>query len=311
MVTTATSLITQGNTAVEKARFELMMRKWRNTLLNDRILNASLQAQKNFVNAWLADFEKIFTDQQSKINILSGYTGFLTASTGAGVATSIDAYLDQYKSTVTALSSKDLVQARGLRNSLALRVKREGVANIYSSFEAFDKEARALGLTGRERTEGFLNTLGKDYTTIMTKSKTGRIMRWKPDKYARMYSNTRDSQLRDELFQDQLISVGSDIVQVSNHNTSTPICKQFEGKVFSLTGETAGLPPLLQRPPFHPNCKHVLVSRPKLSMRDARKNNFFKDKDIRKENYTDRQRKAMKKQMAWNNENRPAKALQV
>ena len=312
-IATSSVILSNTSTGIEKARFELLMRKWRETLLKDSIVSASLASQKAFVNQWLVEFEEIFRSQQASINILSGYGGFLTASTGQGVDTSIDAYLSQYRSTVQALTDKDLVQALGLRNSIAKRVKREGVANIYSSFDVFDKESRALGLTGRERVNGFLNTLGKDYTTIETLSTSGHKMNWKPDKYARMYSNTRDSQLRDELFQDQLIAVGSDVVQVSNHGTSTPICKQFEGKVFSLTGETSGLPVLSQRPGFHPNCKHVLVSRPKMSTRDARKVNFFKDKDIAKVNskLTKSDKSIIKKQTAWNVKNRPAKALQV
>jgi hypothetical protein len=310
---TAQDLISASSTGTEKARFELLMRRWRENLLNARIVNGTLAQQKAFVNSWLADFEEIFKGQQAKINLLSGYTGFITASVGEDlIETSIDAFLAQYRSTVTALTSKDIVQATGLRNSLALRISREGVANIFKSFDAYDKEARALGLTGRERINGFLNTLGKNYTTIQTISDSGRVMYWKPDKYARMYSNTRDSQLRDDLFQDQLMELGRDTVQISDHDTETPICKQFEGKFFSLTGQ-GSLPPLTQRPPFHPNCKHVLVSRPRVSNKEARKNNFIKNKKIveKSSTYTDAQKRQIKRQTAWNVENRPAIALQA
>jgi hypothetical protein len=312
-VNTRSLLLSPTTTGIEKARFEFLMRKWRRSLLNNRVAGQSIISQKAFVNNWLLQFEEIFRNQQASINILSGYTGFISASVGSGVETSIDAFLTQYRDTVQALSSKDLVQARGLRNSIAIRVRTHGVKNIYSDFLTFDKEARALGLTGRERVDGFLNTLGKDYTTIITESRAGRIMHWKPDKYARMYSDTRDSQLRDELFQDQLVEIGSDVVQVSSHGTTTPICQQFEGFVFSLTGKTQGLPVLSQRPGFHPGCKHVLLSRPKMSMRDARKNNFFKNKDLAKERakYTTVQINAMQRQKDWNLENRPPKASEV
>jgi len=303
-------LFTQATTGTEKARFELMMRKWRRSLLNNKVIDVTLSQKKLFVNGWLTEFEEIFRNESARINILSGYSGFLTANTGVNVVSDIDTYLDLYKTSITALTNKDLVQARGLRNSLAIRLKREGVDNIYKSFEQFDIEARALGLTGHERVDGFLNTLGKDYTTILTKSTSGHVMRWRPDKYARMYSNTRDGQLRDEIFQDQLIAVGSDVVQVSSHGTTTPICQQFEGKVYSLTGNTPGLPVLQQRAPFHPNCKHVLLSRPNMNTRDAKRNNFFKNKDIAKDrkDWTNSDKKQVKKQEAWNLENRPPKA---
>jgi hypothetical protein len=303
-------LFTEATTGIEKARFEFLMRKWRRSLLNDSIAGASLSKQRQFVNDWLAEFEEIFRNESAKINILSGYGGFVSASTSLGASSAIDDFLDFYKSTIAALTSKDLVQANGLRNSIAIRVKREGVANIYKSFDEFSKEARALGLTQRERVDGFLNTLGKDYTTILTRSESGHVMKWKPDAYARMYSNTRDGQMRDELFQDQLVALGSDIVQVSNHGTTTPICKQYEGKIYSLTGKTPGYPVLPQRAPFHPNCKHVILSRPRMTTREARKINFVQNKELSKarKEWPKGANDTIKKQEAWNTKNRPTKA---
>jgi hypothetical protein len=304
-------LFTQATTGTEKARFELLMRKWRRELLSDKALGMSIAERKVFVNEWLTEFEDIFRNQSTKINILSGYNGFVSASAINGIASDIDDYLDNYRQIVSGLSGKDLTQARGLRNSLALRLKKEGVENIYKSFDAFSKESRALGLTQKERVDGFLNTLGKKYSTIQTKSvRTGAVRFWKPDTYARMYSNTRDSEMRDEIFQEQLIDIGSDVVQVSSHGTDTPICQQYEGRVFSLMGNTPNLPVLQQRPGFHTNCKQVLTSRPRLTAREARKINFKQSKRLasQKKDWTKSDKKMIRNQEAYNLKNKPPKA---
>lgn len=285
------------------------MRKWRTKIYNTSSM--SLSQQREFVNKWLTDFENIFRDEAAKINVMAGYNGFISANAASDIASNIDDYLANYRQTVTALSNKDLIKARGARNGMAQAFKERGISNFFDELEVFDKEARALGLTLRERTNNFLNTLGRNETTIRTVSETGKVMRWRPDAYARMYANTRDSQLRDEIFQDQLVEIGSDIVQVSDHGTDTPICLQFEGKVYSLTGNTPAYPVLPQRPPFHPNCKHFLTSRPKMSTREGKRINFFKDKDISKQRqtWTASQKRQVKTQTAWNLKNRPPKGF--
>ena len=53
---------------------------------------------------------------------------------------------------------------------------------------------------------------------------------------------------------------GSDLVRVSNHNTTTEICQQYEGKVFSLSGKNKDFPVLDQSPPFHVNCLHYITT---------------------------------------------------
>lgn len=49
----------------------------------------------------------------------------------------------------------------------------------------------------------------------------------------------------------------TNLVLISDHNTTTEICEQFEGKIFSLDG-IGKYPRLSQYPPFHPNCLHLM-----------------------------------------------------
>jgi hypothetical protein len=51
----------------------------------------------------------------------------------------------------------------------------------------------------------------------------------------------------------------NDLVEVSNHGTTTPICEPYEGNTYSLSGRTKGFPYLDTSPPYHPNCQHFLI----------------------------------------------------
>lgn len=50
-----------------------------------------------------------------------------------------------------------------------------------------------------------------------------------------------------------------DLVEVSSHNTDCDICKEFEGKVYSISGKHKEYPKLERKPPFHPGCRHYIT----------------------------------------------------
>jgi hypothetical protein len=52
-----------------------------------------------------------------------------------------------------------------------------------------------------------------------------------------------------------------DLVQISTHYPTCEICAPLQGKVFSISGKDKRYPKLTDeyRPPFHPNCRHVLT----------------------------------------------------
>jgi hypothetical protein len=55
------------------------------------------------------------------------------------------------------------------------------------------------------------------------------------------------------------LDLDTEYVQVSAHNTTTPLCQEFEGKVFTITGSDSRFPELDLYPPFHPNCLHNIT----------------------------------------------------
>jgi hypothetical protein len=97
-----------------------------------------------------------------------------------------------------------------------------------------------------------------DGKTITIVNKNGKVIRWRADKYAEMVSRTLLRQTQSLATINTAQSFGSDLVQVSSHNTTTRICIPFEGKIFSISGSDPQFAPLTDVPPFHPNCLHSI-----------------------------------------------------
>ena len=81
---------------------------------------------------------------------------------------------------------------------------------------------------------------------------------FQPDYYAELVARTKFHEVQSLASLDVADNVGSDLVIVSNHNTTTPMCKEHEGKVYSISGTHPKYPKLVDKPPFHPNCLHTL-----------------------------------------------------
>lgn len=81
---------------------------------------------------------------------------------------------------------------------------------------------------------------------------------FQPEYYAELVARTRFHEAQSLATMDVAQEVGSDLVVVSNHNTTTELCKEHEGVVYSISGDDPDFPPLTDSPPFHPNCLHTL-----------------------------------------------------
>lgn len=70
----------------------------------------------------------------------------------------------------------------------------------------------------------------------------------------------------------------NDLVEVDQHSTDCDICKEFEGKIYSISGTHTRYPKLEKAPPFHPICRHSITptSEEAIKVRDWRP---FESKD--------------------------------
>jgi hypothetical protein len=76
---------------------------------------------------------------------------------------------------------------------------------------------------------------------------------WQLDVYARMVARTSSREAMTVATAQRLMEGGHDLIQISTHPHPHDVCTPFDGKVFSLTGETPGFPRVTKLPPFHPN----------------------------------------------------------
>lgn len=96
---------------------------------------------------------------------------------------------------------------------------------------------------------------GKKYV-IVGKGKKKR--RYSPKYYSEMVTRVKFHEAQAYGTLKVCENYGTDLVQVSNHNTKTPICMKYENKIFSISGKDKRFPKLDMTPPFHVNCLHLL-----------------------------------------------------
>lgn len=88
---------------------------------------------------------------------------------------------------------------------------------------------------------------------------------WTIDRYSEMLTRTHIMKANNEGAINRARDFDVDIVEISDHGSTCPICSPYEGKLFSLSGSSKKYPSLDGNvPPFHPNCKHSLLYRPDL-----------------------------------------------
>lgn len=88
---------------------------------------------------------------------------------------------------------------------------------------------------------------------------------WELGRYSEMVTRTHLNKANNEAAINRSSDFSVDIVEVSEHG-SDDICGDYEGKLYSISGDSENYPPLDgNEPPYHPNCTHNLMMRPDLS----------------------------------------------
>lgn len=84
---------------------------------------------------------------------------------------------------------------------------------------------------------------------------------WSLDRYAEMLFRTKVVEARNRGLVNRMAENGYDLVQVSYHIGSCPICAPWQGRILSIRGETPGYPTVALAEAgglFHPNCRHAI-----------------------------------------------------
>lgn len=121
------------------------------------------------------------------------------------------------------------------------------------------EEGLVGGLTRREVSAQLREEILKEGTTAFV-DKAGK--RWGLDVYAETAARTATREAVSIGTANRCLELGWDLVTITQHANSCDICKPFENRTFSLTGETKGYPKAEQLPPYHPRCRHVATPAP-------------------------------------------------
>jgi len=101
--------------------------------------------------------------------------------------------------------------------------------------------------------------ISEGYLKVPTAS--GRNMRL--DSYASLVSRTTTREVTNTASINEAQGIGEDLVKMSSHASCCSICAAYEGRVYSISGETPGYPKLDLAfsngyANMHPNCRHVI-----------------------------------------------------
>lgn len=176
--------------------------------------------------------------------------------------------------TVGAVASIGRTDAIIRLLSEAMRPHEEAILQIRrQARDAYDRavaDAVARMLTGagtrfEAARDAVLDLMRSGVTTFVDKS--GR--RWDLASYAEMATRTSAGNAMVTGNVDRLVDMGEDLVIVSNAPEECKICRQFEGEVLSVSGNTRGrlsdgttvmgtVSEARREGLFHPNCRHSL-----------------------------------------------------
>lgn len=156
---------------------------------------------------------------------------------------------------VIGLDSGQKKMNRLLRASQQVNITEEALNK--SVVEGFNEKKSIYGAKKKVQQALLKDALDKKYITVVDKN--GQPINYKMTSYSELVARTKLTEMQSSGTVNLSLSVGNDLIQVSSHNTLTPYDAQFEGKIFSISGEDKRFPPVTDLPPFHPNCIHTIT----------------------------------------------------
>lgn len=114
------------------------------------------------------------------------------------------------------------------------------------------------GTAARLRDELLKKFKDGEFVTIVDKN--GVTRQYNVDAYAEMVARTKLIEATTAGVVSSTLDCGGDLVQISAHNTLCEVCQEYEGKIYSITGNDPDFPDVTELPPFHPNCQHTVDS---------------------------------------------------
>lgn len=149
---------------------------------------------------------------------------------------------------------EDFIQAQRLMKTSSVNITDDTITSIFKrSFKT-----KSINTVARAIKDEIIKQIGKGNFVVVV-GKTGKVRHYKPETYAKMVARTKAAEAQSLSVIDTVQEFGGDLVKFSSHNTKTPICKLYEGKIFSISGSSKKYPKLDRISPLHPFCQHRLL----------------------------------------------------
>jgi len=200
-----------------------------------RAINSSIQARKSIINIPTRTLSEILKSKGSQ-------------------TMSMMLYMEANETFLASLNAgrANVIRFTRVTQQAILSESEINLAIMQGLIEGGNLAHSARILTGQFWQKAF-NNIDKEQFI-----QAGRY-KYKPSYYARMVARVKFHEAQSIAALSQAKNYGTDLVQVSSHNTTTAICIPYEAKVYSVSGKDKRFPPLFDTPPYHPNCLHLLM----------------------------------------------------
>lgn len=214
----------------------------------------------------LREISRLIEDAEKASSQIS--RGIIEEAYLAGIMSAESDYIKAYGNLGTFLSTNInnvnnvaianiVAEANGLMQTMNVQILRKS-QDAYRKVVA-DTSTKIIGgnLTKRQALKESLDEFANQGITGFT-DRAGR--NWNLASYSDMALRTAVGRSAMQGHESRITQLGEDLVIVSNHPDECPVCRPYEGKVYSLSGVSTKYPPLSVAKAgglFHPNCGHV------------------------------------------------------
>lgn len=218
-------------------------------------------AKKHIPTAYKASVKELFTRLNRSKSIASrakrSFTDLITSSKSRQIQTILvrDAIIDWVESLRQGQRNLNRITRRTQQTLLSESLIDRSIIRAIESGNLMNNTfIKSIGLSDT------LAAQLKDLATVIDGEKyvIAGSRRFRPKYYAEMVTRVKFHEAQAQGAVQTALNYGTSLVQVSSHNTSTPICQKFEGRIFSINGKDPRFPVLTTLSPFHVNCLHLL-----------------------------------------------------
>jgi len=214
---------------------------------------SDMQRLRKEIEQTLADKDKLSKVWTSK-NLIKSYD-----DAGKRVSNVLHQPHSAMKDIIPLRLQRLILETQNAISGTSFRILRNTM-DTYRDIVAESTSGILVGTETRmQASQQMLNDFAAKGITGFT-DKIGR--KWELASYVEMATRTASSRAALQGHVDRSMELGQDLMMVSSHAATCPICAPWGGQIISISGKTANYPTLDMAQAdglFHPNCKHTLT----------------------------------------------------